>query len=233
MPEAKRVLLLATSAAGHEAFAAAAAKLGLELISGTEEGEGGLTLDFNTRDSALQIVQYAMDCPLAAIVVGDERPLPVAARAASMLGLPFHPPKTGDVLRDRKRLEVRLNAAGLELADMGKRGIELAGVMTERKLRVLGLFDQRRVIASLHAEARERVPDLLRSLIKSLSLTNGPVYVAATSDLLAVTNVSPVVPQELASALRFRIPLVDDDISWQELLIRHALGMDISRAYRK
>jgi hypothetical protein len=233
MPEPKRVLLLATNTAGHEAFAAAAGKLGLELISGTEDCEGGLTLDFNTRDSALRIVQYAMDRPLAAIVVGDERPLPVAARAASMLGLPFHPPKTGDALRDRKRLDVGLHAAGLELAEVGKTAIEVAGVMTESKLRVLGIFDQQRVIANLDAEARERLPDLLRSIIKSLSLTSGPVYVAATANLSAVTNVSAVVPRDLASALRFRIPLVDEDISWQELLIRHALGMDISRAYRK
>lgn len=233
MPARKRVLLLATTAAGHGRFADAAGKLGLHLLTGTEDSQGDLKLDFDTRDSALRIVQYAMESPLAAIIVADQRTLPVAARAASMLGLPFHPPKTGDALRDRKRLEVRLNAAGMQLSDADKTALEVAGVMTDRKLRVLGIFDHDGGAAKLEATAQARLSELLRGVIKSLSLTDGPVYVALTSGLGAVTNVSGVIPQKLASALRFRIPLVDDHISLEELLIRHALGMDIGRAYRQ
>jgi len=233
MPEPKRVLLLATNAAGHDPFADAAVKLGLELIVGTEDGHGALRLDFNTRDSALRIVQFAMEHPVAAIVVADEKPLPVAARAASMLGLPFHPPKAGDAMRDRKRLDRRLHATGLEIAEPSAAQLGFAGIMTDGKLRVLGTFDHDAAPAHLSAQGQQRLPDLLRAVIKALSLSNGPVYVSATADLHAIASVSAVIPEKIASALRFRIPLVDDDISWEELLIRHALGIDISRAYRQ
>jgi hypothetical protein len=252
MPAPKRLLVLATeTTTAASGYVAAADKLGLEIVFGTEEPGAPLELQFDQRDSALRIVQYAMERPLAAIVTVDNAPAAVAGRAASMLGLPYHPPRAGDTLRDRKRLEIRLSGAGLEVccnrASQDQRSeasarYAIAGVMTLGHLRIPAIFDATGAAAAplrLDAATQQPITDTLRAIIRGVGLRHGPVYVelareqAAESQKPAVAEVAAAIPARYAAALRFRIPLVDEDVSLEELLIRNALGMDISRVYRK
>jgi hypothetical protein len=117
----------------------------------------------------------------------------------------------------------------------------IAGVMTLASLRVLAIFD---AAASDPAPIRpesdvqKHVFDALRAIVRTVGLRHGPVYVelttaASRTQPLAVGDVGAVIPPRYAAALHFRIPLVDEDLSTEELLIRNALGMDISRVYRK
>lgn len=252
MPAPKRLLVLATeTTTAASGYVAAADKLGLEIIFGTEEPGAPMELRFDQRDSALRIVQYAMERPLAAIVTVDNAPAAVAGRAASMLGLPYHPPRAGDALRDHRRLAIRLAAAGLQTTDpldfapAGKQAEEaysIVGIMTLGSLRVLGIFDSmipEAVPLRLEAAAQKPVTDTLRAIVRTVGLRHGPIYVelsntaAPPTSRLAVADVSAAIPPRYAAGFRFRIPLVDEDVSTEELLIRNALGMDVSRVYRK
>jgi hypothetical protein len=48
-----------------------------------------------------------------------------------------------------------------------------------------------------------------------------------------ILDLAPAIPLGKLSVLQFRIPLVDEEVSLAEFILRHALGMDISRVYRK
>jgi hypothetical protein len=117
-------LLLLTTTTGYQtrAFVAAAKKLELDVVFGSDRcdklddpwQDSALPLKFHEPDaSAEKVVQYARDHNVAAIVAIGDRPTPVAARACAALGLPGHPPEAADLCRDKHLSRQRLREAGL------------------------------------------------------------------------------------------------------------------------
>ncbi len=247
MPERKRILVLAATASKTSRLREAADKLALELVLGCADETGALRLNFATRDSALHIVEFVQQNPVAAIIpVGDET-APSAARAASIVGLPFHPPKAADACANKELLRRKLEAAGVVAPDSSPAGPAAVGtsssadltiecVMAGGKLRVLAVGDGDRptTFSALASDIQKNVPELLRKIIAALGLKHGPVRVTASAQagLLAAVDIGLCYSQTaLTDALRFRIPLVDQDISYEEVVIRNALDLDISRIH--
>jgi hypothetical protein len=227
MPERKQILVLAVTALDTDLLHQAADKLALEMILGCSDDTGTLRLNFTTRDSALHIVEYVQQNPVVAIIPVGDLPTPSAARASSMIGLPFHPPKSADVCANKELLCRKLGAAGISFSNDVSTTFEC--VMTSGKLRVLATDHS--APPALLSDLQKNAPALLRNIISALGLKHGPVRVELSSEL-AVANVSLCyLPTVITGALRFRIPLVDDDISYGEVIIRNALDLDISRIH--
>lgn len=232
MPERKRILALAATARETDRLREAADKLALELVLGCSDDSGTLRLNFATRDSALHIVEFVQHNPVAAIIPAGDEMGPSAARAASMVGLPFHPPKAADACANKELLRRKFEAAGIPMSDDAATAV-LECVMASGKLRVLAVGDGNKsgILSDMPLNAQGGVPDLLRKIIAILGLKHGPVRVELSSEL-AIASVSLCYSRTaLNESLRFRIPLVDDDISYEEVIIRNALDLNISRIH--
>ncbi len=112
-----RVLLLIPTTSYRTAdFLAAAGRLGVDVVVGSDEpavlaraAGTALTVDFRRPDrGGAQIVEFARRTPVDAIVPVDEATTAVAATAADALGLRHNPPESvlnaGNKLRSRERL---------------------------------------------------------------------------------------------------------------------------------
>lgn len=250
--DAKRILVLTPTAGDVDRFRDVTDKLALELLLGCADATGTLQLKFETRDSALQILDFAQQNPLAAIIPVGNAAAPLAARAATMLGLPSHAPKAADCCLDKAQLRIRLEAVGLGvLTDLSHdqsagfkpglgaaQGLDLTCLMTNARLRVLAVHEDRRPIprtlASFSSELQQHAANALKRLVGALSLKHGPVFVQlayAGNDVKVADASVAYSPSTPMAALSFRIPLVDEDISWEELIIRNALGLDTARVY--
>ncbi len=117
-------LLLLTTTTGYQtrAFVAAAKKLGLAIVFGSDRcdklddpwQDQALPLKFHEpEDAAARVAEYARANGVAAIVAIGDRPTPVAARACAALGMPSHPAQAADLCRDKHRSRQRLREAGL------------------------------------------------------------------------------------------------------------------------
>ena len=120
-----RLLLLCTKL-GYQtrAFADAAADLGLEVSFGTDRchvledpwGDQAIPLHFEDPDGAARdVVAFAADTPVHAVVSVGDRPTPTGARVAQALGLPGHPTAATDLCRDKYLSRARLREAGLKV----------------------------------------------------------------------------------------------------------------------
>jgi biotin carboxylase len=118
----KRILLLTTpSSYRTAAFAAAAERLGLELVKGVdlprelaEQWRVKLAIDLRDQDAAVrEIVRFAAERPLDAILAADDSGSLVAAQASAALGLPHNPPEAALAARDKLVMRQRLAAGGL------------------------------------------------------------------------------------------------------------------------
>jgi hypothetical protein len=238
---AKRILVLSEIAPGIEPFRKAAEKLSLELVLGCEDSFGSLQLDFKSRDSALAVVDFAQQTPFAAIIAVGDKTGSVAARAASMLGLPFHTPRAADLCRNKAALRTKLETLGLATADAHDSATSTELLLT---LHVLMNGGRARVIAavcnttlapsSLPSNLQEQISDGLRRVIPAVGLKHGPVRldIIGSEDALTVLDLSMcVIPDRRNALLRFHIPLVDENVSFEELIIRNALDLDTTRAY--
>jgi biotin carboxylase len=117
------VLLLATTRAYHtDDFLAAAARLGVPCVLGTDRchvlaelwPEGAQALDFRDPDAAAATIAALHAArPLAGIVPTDEHTAIIAARAAARLGLPCNPVEAAECAGNKLLLRRRLTAAGL------------------------------------------------------------------------------------------------------------------------
>src|SRR3954466_11306390 len=118
-----RILLLTTKL-GYQtrAFVAAAKKLGLEVVFGSDRcdklddpwQDDALPLKFHEADdAAAKVADYARKNGVAAIVAIGDRPTPVAARACAALGMLSHPAQAADLCRDKHLSRQRLRDAGL------------------------------------------------------------------------------------------------------------------------
>ena len=118
----KRLLLLVspnTYRAG--AFLEAAGRLDVEVVRGIDAPEDlarqwglPLAVDFTAVDSSVRnIVAYAADHPLDAIVAVDDSATILAARAAAALGLPNNPPEAAEAARDKGLMRRLMSQAGV------------------------------------------------------------------------------------------------------------------------
>ncbi len=118
-----RVMLLIPSASYRAPdFMAAASRLGVEVVVGTDQAnplqdaEGGrlVALDFAQPErGADQIEAYATMHPLDMIVAVDDGGTLLAARAARRLELPYNTVAAVEATRDKSRMRARLEAAGV------------------------------------------------------------------------------------------------------------------------
>jgi biotin carboxylase len=117
------VLLLTSKRAYHtDDFVAAAARLGVPCVLGTDRchvlaeiwPEGARALDFRDPDAAAAaIAELHASQPLAGIVPTDEHTAIIAARAAARIGLPHNPVEAAELAGNKHRLRRRLTQAGL------------------------------------------------------------------------------------------------------------------------
>jgi biotin carboxylase len=119
-------LLLLTTTTGYQTreFVRAAAKMGLEVVLGSDRchalddpwRDGALPLKFEKPDEAARsIIESARARPLDAMVaLGDNAP-PAAARACRALKLLSHPPEAADACRDKYVSRHELRRAGLNV----------------------------------------------------------------------------------------------------------------------
>jgi biotin carboxylase len=125
--DAPAVLLLTSKRAYHtDDFVAAAARLGVRCVLGTDRchvlaelwPQGAYALDFRDPDAAAgAIAELHATRPLAGIVPTDEHTAIIAARAAARLGLPYNPVEAAECAGNKLLLRQRLRAAGLPQPD--------------------------------------------------------------------------------------------------------------------
>ena len=118
-----RVMLLIPSTSYRAPdFMAAASKLGVEVVVGTDqqnplqdtESGRSIALDFMQPDhGADQIEAFATMHPLDTIVAVDDGGTLLAARAARRLELPYNTVASVEATRDKSRMRARLEAAGV------------------------------------------------------------------------------------------------------------------------
>lgn len=194
-------------------------KLGFEMITAS-----ALELDLSSRDAVLAIVSHSQHHPLAAIIPLNAQAATIAARASSMMGLEWHPPKAADVCADSALLRRKLENVAVPVADTGD--IRLAILVTHRKMRVLG--NSHPEIATAHA-----IAPVLNRTRDVVGLKHGPMQVtlAPADNGVAVAAICVAAHDDYAAQLRFAIPLVDERLTYEELVVRHALSLDVSRVY--
>jgi hypothetical protein len=232
----KRILLLTSSSRDLDSYIDACEKLSLQPVAGAPAGvrlpplvrDDSLELDFGTRDTVLKIVTETQDNPLAAIIAIDEAPTAIAARAASMLGLSGPTPKAADACLDHDELHRVLRDAGVAVSSSQHSQL-LAVLVNDRKLRVC-----MSTVGSLkQAVNTPSVPvtEVLQDAFRALDVRHGPAHVevAAERDAWSIVSMSLAAAHPFTEMVRFKIPLVDDDVSWPEAVIRNALGLDLSR----
>jgi biotin carboxylase len=130
-------------------------------------------------------------------------------------------------------------------------GAEIAveGIVDRERLRILAIFDKPDPLVGpffeetiyvtpsrLAAETQQQVIQTLGRAVQALGLYHGPLHAELRINRKGVW-VMEVAARPIGGlcsrALHFRIPLVDYDVSLEELLIRLALGQDVSRIYRE
>ena len=117
-----RVLLLTTTRSYRgPAFLAAAEKLDVQIIQGVDmprelstQWEGGLALDFHQRDNAVRdVIAYAQENPLDAILAVDDSGSLLAAMASDTLGLLHNSTNATEAARNKFRMRQLLQEAQL------------------------------------------------------------------------------------------------------------------------
>jgi biotin carboxylase len=120
----RRVLLLSTPQSYRaEAFAAAAARLGIDAVAAldmdpalAERWNVPLGMRFDDHEHAANaIVAFAANTPLDAIIAVDDSGALLAARASAALGLPHNAPDAAEAARDKYLMRMRLAAGGVPI----------------------------------------------------------------------------------------------------------------------
>ncbi|MFB3812569.1 MAG: hypothetical protein ACE14L_00535 [Terriglobales bacterium] len=233
-----RLLLLGATAEVLEPYLRAAEKLAVATVCGVEAANASgdaLPLVFAQRDSALAIVQYALEHPLAGMVAADEQSAPSCARAASMIGLRAHPPKAADACLEKFALRQKLSNAGFRSPLLGDapagRDIAVAALLDGGRMRVLGTIEDREVAV----DVRRRALELGLRAARSVGLFHGPLWLKLrlAGEETWIIDIAAAIPVQAAAPLQFKIPLVDEEVSLAEVIVRHALGVDVTRVCRK
>ena len=234
-----RMMILGASLDAVRPYLAAARRVNVAAVLGLDESVTPsapgliaevLPLQLATRDSALAVAQYAFAHPLVAVLAADERSAPSAARAASMLGLAGHAPKACDACLDKFRLRQKLSNAGFPVPLLGgdsAPAADLIALLDDGRMRVLATRS-----GSDPAELPRAALETVWRAARLLLLRQGPIYarlaLAGENQLL---DLSPAIPTAFLESLRFRLPLVEEDMSLAEVITRHTLKLDISRIH--
>ncbi|HVP52912.1 MAG TPA: ATP-grasp domain-containing protein [Terriglobales bacterium] len=130
-------------------------------------------------------------------------------------------------------------------------GVEIAveAIVDRGRLRVLAIFDKPDPLTGpffeetiyvtpsrLAHETQQRVLETLAESVAALGLYHGPVHTELrinAADIWVMEVAARSIGGLCSRALRFEIPLVDKNVSLEELLIRLMLGLDVSRIYRE
>jgi biotin carboxylase len=118
-----RILLLTTAYLSRRAFRVAAQKLSVEVVTAIDlpdelgkPREVALTLDFRDPDRAAQdIVAYAHDHSLDAILSVDDSASLLAAQASAALGLPHNSPRAAEAARNKFVMRTLLKQGGVRV----------------------------------------------------------------------------------------------------------------------
>ena len=118
-----RILLLLPSATYRASdFVAAAARLGVDVVVGSEHrqamagsmGDRAVVIPLGAPDAAAEaIVALHRRTPLDAVLAVDDQGIVVAARASQCLGFRHNPPDAVAATRDKAVMRHRLSVAGL------------------------------------------------------------------------------------------------------------------------
>jgi biotin carboxylase len=130
-----RRLLLLFSTTGYQAedFLAAAGKVGVACVFGSDRchvmedpwQDGALPLRFEDPEgSARTILEYARRTPVHAVVAVGDRPTVTAALASRALGLPHNPAEAAEIARNKFLSRQRLQNAGLPVPPFTRFGID-------------------------------------------------------------------------------------------------------------
>ena len=130
-------------------------------------------------------------------------------------------------------------------------GAEIAveAIVDRGRLRVLAIFDkpdpltgpffEETIYVTPSRMSRERQQEIVETLAlaaDALGLYHGPVHAELRINPAGIWMME-VAARSIGGlcsrALRFEIPLVDKEVSLEELLIRLMLGLDVSRIYRE
>jgi biotin carboxylase len=122
-PRPRKVILLGSGRTYRlGAFAAAAERLGIDVVTGDDvplpllNRAAALDLPLDYRDlvrSTEAVVGFARRVPVAAIVGVDDSGTLLAARASRTLGLPHNAPEAAEAARDKHLMRCRFAAAGV------------------------------------------------------------------------------------------------------------------------
>jgi len=122
------LLLVPTTSYRLDDFRAAARRLGVPLVLGSDRchrieeafgpEEGLLSLDYrHPAQAAEQVVEAARQRPLRGIVASSDATAVIAALASERLGLPHNPPAAARAAADKHASRAALRAAGLPVPD--------------------------------------------------------------------------------------------------------------------
>ncbi len=161
-----RVLLLIPSASYRAPdFMAAAQRLGVEVVVGSERRQPlealvpgrSLTLDLSApEEGARQVAEFALRYPLDAVIAVDDAGTLVAARASELLGLPHNPFAAVEATRNKHLLRRRL----------------AQGELLSPRYHLLSVDDDAQA-AAVEIEARVGFPCVVKPL--SLSASRGVI----------------------------------------------------------
>jgi hypothetical protein len=115
------VLFATTTGYQTRSFGEAAARVGVDVVLATDRCK---TLDDPWRDQAIPVRFHdervaartsprCADAPFTGVLAVGDRPVPLAAAAASHLELPWHPPEAAAASRNKQLARARWRAAGL------------------------------------------------------------------------------------------------------------------------
>jgi len=130
-------------------------------------------------------------------------------------------------------------------------GVEIAveALMDRGRLRIFAIFDKPDPLTGPYFEetiyvtpsrlpghTQQQVALTLAAAVRALGLYHGPLHAElrisggdASPEVWVMEVAARPIGGLCSKALRFRIPLVDDNVSLEEVLIRLALGADVSR----
>lgn len=188
------LLLMTTSTYKASAFLEAAAKLGIAITVGTDRPQvlsaahpaGHLTVRFLDVDAgARTIADFARVQPLRAVLAADDDGVLLAAKAASVLGLPHSPVEAVEAARNKRRTRellaaARLNSPRFQSVSLDADPGETArGVLFPCVVKPLLLSASRGV---MRADDAEQLGTSLRQLAAILAPSDAAAPIAGTTD---------------------------------------------------
>src|SRR5918995_2114078 len=119
----KRILFLATTT-GYQTrmFGEAAARLGVQLVFGTDRcdqlddpwADSAIAIRFHQEGTSVDAIMRVLEqSPVDGVLAVGDRATVIAAFVARLLRLPGHPPEAAAAARDKRVTRERLRAAGL------------------------------------------------------------------------------------------------------------------------